>query len=270
VDSRYSALMNGPTMFGNGLSHHGALLVGYLLALIAWDRVSRRQTNLWPAPEPPSFAHPWRELGYCAFAIVAVLGVGQLYQRHWLLPAHGATGQPLEAINQLLIFSPILALPLIRKQGWASMWLPMHRVWQRVLIGLVLSLIAVLAFVNLRAGAGRWIDVIGNVYHPKNLGNLVQVLCEDVAIAIVFVRMRAAIGLMWSIILVAVLFAAAHIPAMLATGVGLEQIMSLVMDAGLGVVVLYFLQRSNDVWWFWLIHFSMDMMQFYAVPGVTQ
>ena len=22
-------------------------------------------------------------------------------------------------------------------------------------------------------------------------------------------------------------------------------------------------------WWFWLIHFAMDMMQFYAVPGVT-
>jgi hypothetical protein len=31
-------------------------------------------------------------------------------------------------------------------------------------------------------------------------------------------------------------------------------------------VVLYFLQRSSDVWWFWLLHFAMDMMQFYAIP----
>src|SRR5262249_57213555 len=123
----------------------------------------------------------------------------------------------------LLIFGPLLAVPLVRKQGFSSMWLPMHRVWQRVLFGLVLSLIAVLAFVNLRTGAGRFVDVIRVVYHPKNLGNLVQVLCEDVAIAIVFVRMRAAIGLLWSIIVVAVLFAAAHVPAMLSTGVGLDQ-----------------------------------------------
>jgi len=256
-------------MFGNGLSHHGALLVGYVLALVVWDRISRRQTNLWPAPDAAAFAHPWRELGYCALGIVAVIGVGQLYTRHWLLPAHGTAGQPLEAINQLLIFSPLLAIPFIRKQGVASMWLPLSRVWQRVLIGLVLSLIAVLAFVNLRSGAGKFVDVIAAVYHPKNLGNLVQVLCEDVAIAIVFVRMRAAIGLLWSIVVVGVLFAAAHIPAMLSTGAGLNEILNLAMDAGLGIIVLYFLQRGADVWWFWLIHFAMDMMQFYAVPGMT-
>jgi hypothetical protein len=186
-----------------------------------------------------------------------------------LLPVHGTVGQPLEAVNQLLIFSPLLALPFIRKQGTASMWLPMNRVWQRVLVGLILSLIAMLAFVNLRAGAGKWMDVILDVYHPKNLGNLVQVLCEDIAIAIVFVRMRAAIGLLWSILVVGVLFAAAHIPAMLSTGANLDDILNLAMDAGLGIVVLYFLQRGADVWWFWLVHFSMDMMQFYAVPGVT-
>lgn len=262
--------MNGPTMFGNGLSHHGALLVGYLLALIVWDRIARRQPNLWPASDAPGFAHPWRELGYCALGILAVIGVGQLYTRHWLLPTNDTTAtQPLEAVNQLLIFSPLLALPLIRRQGFRSMWLPMHRVWQRVLIGLVISLIAMLAFVNLRAGAERWIDVVREVYHPQNLGNLVQVLCEDVAIAIVFVRMRAALGLLWSVLLVAVLFAAAHIPAMLSTGASLNDILDLAMDAGLGIVVLYFLQRSGDVWWFWLLHFAMDMMQFYAVPGVT-
>jgi hypothetical protein len=223
---------------------------------------------LWPANGSPGFAHPWRELGYCALGIIAVIGVGQLYTRHWLLPTNDATAsQPLEAINQLLIFSPLLAVPLIRRQGFRSMWLPMNRVWQRVLIGFILSAIAVLVFVCVRSGAGRFFDVMREVYHPQNLGNFVQVLCEDVAIAIVFVRMRAAIGLMWSILAVAVLFAAAHIPAMLSTGASLNDILNLAMDAGLGIVVLYFLQRGGDIWWFWLIHFAMDMMQFYAVTG---
>jgi hypothetical protein len=261
--------MNGSTMFGSGLSHHAALLVGYLLALLTWDRIARRQPNLWPASGPVSFAHPWRELGYCALGIIAVIGVGQLYTRHWLLPAHDAAGQVVEALNQLLIFSPLLAVPLIRRQGWGSAWLPMNRVWARVLVGIILSLIATLVFTSVRTGAAPWVDVIRQVYHPKNLGNLVQVLCEDIAIAIVFVRMRSAIGLTRSIIVVAVLFAAAHIPAMLSTGADLNEILNLVMDAGLGIVVLYFLQRGGDIWWFWLLHFAMDMMQFYAVPGVT-
>ncbi|HET6347759.1 MAG TPA: CPBP family glutamic-type intramembrane protease [Candidatus Krumholzibacteria bacterium] len=259
--------MNGDTMFGTGLSHHGALLVGYLLALVAWDRVARRRPELWPAGDEVSFAHPWRELGLSLLMIVGVIGIGQLYQRHGLLPAHGPAGQVFEALNQIIIFSPMLALPLVRRQGWASAWLPTYRVWVRVLIGLILALIATLAFVNVRTGAAPWLDVIRDVYNPKNFGNLVQVLCEDIAIAIVFVRMRAALGLMRSIIVVAVLFAAAHVPAMLAAPVGLNEVTGLIMDAGLGVVVLYFLQRSGDVWWFWMIHFAMDMMQFYGLSG---
>jgi hypothetical protein len=252
-------------MFGSGLSHHASLLVGYLLALVTWERIAHRERKLWPASQAPIFVHPWRELGYCALAIVAVVGIGQLYTRHRLLPADGAAAQPLEALNQILIFSPLLALPFLRRQGTASMWLPRKRVWRRVLIGVILSLIAMLAFACVRAGAARWIDIIREVYHPKNLANLVQVLCEDVAVAIVFVRMRAAIGLLSSILMAAVLFAAAHIPGMLSMGTTLDDTLNLAMDAGLFMVVLYFLQRSADVWWFWLVHFAMDMMRFYAV-----
>jgi hypothetical protein len=132
------------------------------------------------------------------------------------------------------------------------MWLPSNRVWQRVLVGLILSLIAMLAFVNLRAGAGKWIDVVRDVYHPKNLGNLVQVLCEDVAIAIVFVRMRAAIGLLWSILVVGVLFAAAHIPAMLSTGADLDDISISPWMPGSVSSFCIFSSARSDVWWFWL------------------
>ena len=252
-------------IWGNGLPHRYALLVAYLLALLCWDRIARRHPALWSDREEPAFARPWLEIVYFVLALTGVLAVGQAYQHHLLLPTNGAAGQFLEAVNQIIIFSPVLALPLIRRQGFSTAWLPMDRVWMRILVGIILSLIASLVFTSVRAGAAPWIDVVRAAYHPQNFGNLVQVLCEDVAVAILFVRMRAAIGLTRSIVTVAVLFAAAHIPAMLSAGVGFGEITGLVADAGLGIVVLYYLQRSGDVWWFWWVHFAMDMMQFYAV-----
>ncbi len=253
------------TIWGAGLSHHYALLVAYLLALVVWDRIGRKQGALWPAAEAPPFSRPWLELAWFGLALAAVLGIGQLYVRHWLLPERGPAVPVFEALNQLIIFSPILLLPVVRRQSLASAWLPLDRVWLRVLIGVVLSLAATLAFTSVRSGADPWIDVIRNVYHPKNLGDLIQVLCEDVAIAILFVRMHAAIGVVGSLVAVAALFAAGHIPAMLSSSVGVNEITGLIADAGLAIVVLYFLQRGNDVWWFWWVHFAMDMMQFYAV-----
>lgn len=256
--------MDNSSIFGIGFSHHQALLVAYLLTMLCWDRIARRHTSLWPASPALTFAHPWRELAFFGLALFAVIGIGQLYTKHWLLPTTGGAAQVLEALNQIIIFSPILALPMIRRQGWESAWLPTHRIWARVLAGVILSLIAILVFACVRSGARPFIDIVRAVYQPGNLGNLVQVLCEDVAIAILFVRMRAAIGLTKSIVVVAVLFAAAHIPAMLSGPAGLSEFIGLALDAGLGIVVLFFLQRSGDVWWFWWVHFAMDMMQFHA------
>jgi hypothetical protein len=253
------------TIWGAGLSHRYALLVAYLLVLLCWDRIARRNATLWPSRDEMFFARPWIEVVFFAVALLAVLAIGQLYQRHWLLPTDGAAGQVFEAINQILIFSPVLALPAIRRHGWESAWLPLDRVWLRMLFGVILSAIAILVFTSVRSGSAPFVDVIRDVYHAKNLGNFAQVFCEDVAIAILFVRMRAAMGLMRSLIIVAVLFAAAHIPAMLSAPIGVDEVLGLIADAGLTIVVLYFLQRSADVWWFCWVHFTMDMMQFYAV-----
>lgn len=88
---------------------------------------------------------------------------------------------------------------------------------------------------------------------------------EDITIAIIFVRLRAWIGTWWSIGIVAVLFAAGHIPAMINQGVSLSEFSNLFLDTALGVGVLGVLQRARDIWWFWFVHFAMDMMQYYAL-----
>jgi hypothetical protein len=190
------------------------------------------------------------------------MAVGQLYVRHWLLPARGSLAPLIEATNQLVIFSPLLAVPPLRRHGTRTAWLPTDRVWARLLVGQGLAALAILAFTLVRQGDDNWPEAYRRVYQPKNLGLAVEVLCEDLAIAILFVRFRAAIGLRGTIALVAALFAAGHVPSMVAKGTTVGDLARLVLDAGLGVIALIVVQRSADVWWFWCVHFAMDMMQF--------
>jgi hypothetical protein len=246
-------------------AHHYALLVGYGAAVGGWLVAARLFPNLWPRRDAVTFPSPWREIAWACLGVLGVIAIGQVYVRHGLFPTEGPLASVIEAGNQLLIFSPILAVPLLRRHGLRTAWLPADRIWARLLVGLALAALAILAFTLVRQGSGNWVEVYPRVYEPKNVGLAVEVLCEDLAIAILFVRFQAAIGLRGTIILVASLFAAAHIPSMVARGTSLGALAELVLDAGLGVVVLFVAQRSADVWWLWCVHFAMDMMQFCAV-----
>jgi len=98
---------------------------------------------------------------------------------------------------------------------------------------------------------------------PPTTSRTFQVLLEDVSLAIVFVRLRDALG-RWTLVVVATLFAAAHIPGMLAGGADASALLHLLGDVVLGVLALTLLQRLRDVWWFWMVHFALDMTQFFA------
>jgi hypothetical protein len=251
------------------LSHYGALLVGYTTALLGWVAVWRvwpSPSSPWPPRAAPTFARPWREVLWALVASAAVIGVGQLYVHGLRLRAPCALAPVAEAVNQIVIFSPLLVLLALRHQSLATAWLPTDRVWARVGVGLLLALLAVAAFTAVRPVGGAWATVVSRVYRPHNLPTLVQVLLEDVAIAILFVRLRAALGRRASVVLVAVLFAAGHVPTLLATHAAPRELAALVLDAALGVGAITVLQRSADVWWFWQVHFAMDMMQFVVRP----
>ena len=177
-----------------------------------------------------------------------------------LLPSKGT----LEACNQVIIFSPMLLLLWVRRQPLSSAWIQTQRVWARLLVGMLLAALAILVFTTVRAGSANWFEVVPKVYQPGNLPLAVQVWLEDVAIAILYVRLRAAMGTPLSVVLVAVLFAGGHIPALISDGVALADLSSVILDAGLVVAVIAVLQRSGDIWWIWCVHFAMDMMQYYS------
>ena len=173
-----------------------------------------------------------------------------------------------EALNQTLIFSPFLLLLFVRRQPLTTAWLSLRRVPERLVIGLVLAIAAICVFALIRQpsdGLGR---ILCNVYHPKNAAHAVQIFLEDVAIAVVFVRFRAAVGSKWFLVVligVAFLFSASHYPMKLGEGLSFVAATREVMiDGALVSAVIYVLQRSRDILWFWCIHFAMDMMQFYS------
>lgn len=244
--------------------HYAALLFAYSVALLAMFVIARRAPRWWPAPGAPAFAHPWRELGWALLAAVAVVALGMLYSRGWLLPATSTRRPALDAINQLVIYAPFPLLVVLRRQSPESAWLPRRGIAVRVAIGLALALAALGAYALARTGIAAWPRLVAETYAPDHVSHFVQVLLEDVSIAILFVRLRGALGARLSLVLVALLFAAAHVPGMLASGAGGGALWHLVGDVGLGVLALALLQHLEDVWWFWMVHFALDMTQFFA------
>ncbi|HEY6179450.1 MAG TPA: CPBP family glutamic-type intramembrane protease, partial [Kofleriaceae bacterium] len=208
-------------------------------------------------------APSWRELAGALAAAVAVVAIGMLYTHGWLLPATSTRRPALDAVNQLLIYAPFLLLLVLRGQRLETAWLPTRGVASRVAIGLALALLALLTYAAVRPGLGAWPRLVTEVYAPDHISYLVQVLLEDISLAIVFVRLRGAIG-RWTIVIVATLFAAAHIPGMLSGGADASALWHLLGDVALGVLALTLLQRLRDVWWFWMVHFALDMTQFFA------
>jgi hypothetical protein len=98
---------------------------------------------------------------------------------------------------------------------------------------------------------------------------MTQVFLEDLTVAILYVRLAGAVGSRWATVVVACLFAAGHVPAMVSQGITWSEWSGLLRDAGLGMAVILLLQRSRDIVWFWCIHFSLDMTQFARVSGVN-
>lgn len=250
-------------------SYYFGLTGGYTIALLGWWLIDRWKPGLWnPAPEY-RFIHPWWETLWAFLAALATIAIGQLYTGGMLLPKGSIVNPVLtEALNQAIIFSPFIALPIVRHQPFSTAWLPSRNLPQRLVIGFILAIAAICVFVLIRQPSDTIGTILGNVYHPKNSGYAIQIFLEDIAIAIVFVRFRSAVGSKWFLIVlitVAFLFSASHYPAKLGQGLSfMTATRDVIIDGALVSAVIYVLQRSKDVVWFWFIHFAMDMMQFYT------
>jgi hypothetical protein len=246
---------------GVAMTHSLFLAVGYSVACLLWWATSR-VVPLWRNPPRPTFAKPWREVLFVLLGVVGTIGLGQLWSAGIKLELPGRSNTFAESLNQIIIFAPIIAVPILRRQGLASMWVQPRALWLRLAVGVALALVALFLFTRLQTGAPSYAETLRSVYAPSKAHLAVQVLLEDLAIAILFVRLAAAMGPRPAIGVVALLFAAAHIPAMIANGATDADLTGLIRDVGLGIVVLGTAWRSADIAWLWPLHFALDMTQF--------
>ena len=247
--------------------HYPALVVAYLTGLGGWLVASRLVPHVWPREQVEGFKRPWMEFGIALVGAIGVLAMGQLWNRGIRLPEQGPSGPIFGAINQVLIFAPILLVVVVRRQSWATAWLPRSRVGVRLLVGLSLAAFAVTAYSLFRAGSDAAWVLLTRIWRYEHLDEMTQVFLEDLTIAILFVRLAGAAGSRSATVVVACLFAAGHIPAMVSDGATWMELAGLMRDAGLGVAAILVLQRSRDVLWFWCIHFCLDMTQYTRVSG---
>lgn len=248
--------------------HTPPLVLAHLTGLGAWLVANRCMPQVWLRRPVDGFARPWREFGIALVGAALVLVMGQLWTRGIRLPEHGAAGPILGAINQVLIFAPIVLVLVVRRQPWATAWLPRGRLGVRLAVGLGAGAVVVTVYSLLREGAyAPWV-LLHRIWCYQHLDEMTQVFLEDVAIAILFFRLAQAAGHRGATVIVACLFAAGHVPVMVSQGATWSEFGGLLRDAGLGVAVILVLQRSRDVVWFWFVHFSLDMTQFARVSGV--
>jgi hypothetical protein len=128
------------------VTHHLGLLVAYLGALLAWLPVRSRTGQLWRPLPDPVFVSPWREVAWALLAVAAVIGIGILYSHGWLLPATSRRRPALDAVNQLLIYCPVLLLLVLRRQGLDTAWMRTQRVPARVGVGVGLAPLGLLLY----------------------------------------------------------------------------------------------------------------------------
>ena len=235
------------------------LFAGYCTAVLAWMLLDRLRPGLWPRRPLPSFQRPWVETGFALLAVVAILALGQLWSRGVRLPS---TNPVTRSLNQVLIFSPLFALLAIRRQPPATGLLRPDRRGVHLAVGLGLAALALAAHVIARRAAGEATALVPRVWLPDNLDVAVQVFLEDLGVGILLARLSAAAGARATVIGAALLFAAAHIPAMVAQGAPAQELLGLARDVVLGWLVLGSVLRSGDILWFWPIHVVMDLTQF--------
>jgi hypothetical protein len=235
------------------------LLAGYVAAVGAFWVLFLAIPGFMQTRHEVQFHRPWLELLLLAVGIAGVLGVGQLFVRNMLLPNDNDLFQSL---NQILIFAPAVIVLTFQRPFWHKNFLPLDRAVSGLGFGLVLALLAFTAFIAASRGLGAWPAAAGQVLSIGNVDYVVQVALEDLLIAALAARLTAATNIWVAIGVTAALFAAGHIPSMLAEGATLTELWTLVLDTGLGVLVIGAIIVSRNVWWFIPVHSVMDLTQF--------
>lgn len=244
-----------------------ALLAGYAAGLLVLTLPLRALGSLWPREAEREPGWPIRRV---AMLLVGIIIVGQMFQAGWLIPS--TAGRVFARMaNQALIFSPVFIAAIVAaSRGPAYLrrvaLIPSDRVWQRLAVGITA---AALAFLVHQGVARGWADFgasLRQVTSPELLSHAVQILGEDIAIAMLLAAIVTRVRPRVAIVATGLLFALGHVPTMLVAGTTAAELARLVADGLLAAAVVAALLRMRDVWAIWPMHVAMDLTQFLRLP----
>ncbi len=239
----------------------GSIVAAYLVACGGWALTFRLRPGWWPPSEPPRTQRKWLDLALVVVVAAAIIGIGEMWRRGWLLPQPaGWVGDAAWQLNNLLIFAPLFVALGARRQSTETVYLSGRGLPIKLAAGAFLGVLAIATFHLLRgeprsitatlAEAGRW----------QNLKNFLPVFLEGLAVVYAFVRLRWAFGEWPALLVPAALFAAAHIPRQVQNGLAPELMaVYFAVTAVITVAVLMTLARSRDVVWLGIVHYLMDI-----------
>jgi len=205
---------------------------------------------------------PWAELLMGVLAAMGVIGIGRLYSADFLIPKSGneVIDGWLWMLNNLLIFSPIFLVMIIRRQGLSTAWISLKGLHFKLLTGLVAAILSLITFLAFRGEMSRIGSILSSSVRFETLSNFPAIFLEGVAVAFLFVRLSWLWGTRVSITLPSVLFALVHVPGMVAQEDPLMHILLMsIFTCTISIIVLYTCDRTKDVIWLGVVHYLMDV-----------
>lgn len=243
------------------MDHYIGLFSAYAVIATIRYGLLKSVPNLIPVPGPLEIEKPGRELFFLFLTVLAVIVIGQFYSAGMLIASSGSLAGILEAINQILIFSPIFVFLWFVKPSAVSIYLVPELLAKRLFLGVFLAGLALLVFVLATPADLTLLQLLSPMWKLENLDFPVQVFFEDLFIAMCLARLSCLVSVKRTIVIVAVVFAAAHIPAFLAAGDTPVELLSLVADTALGIMVFGTVLMTRDFIWVWPVHVVMDFTQ---------
>jgi len=233
----------------------------YLTACALWLAYDRRFKLCQSEPPLGESDHPYWDLLFTVVAGAGIFLLGAAYRAGWLLPTGDtAAGRIGWLVDNAIIYSPIAAVLVIRRQSSRTLFLSATRLPEKILLGLALGVVAIVVYSALRGELPLVPGYLASTVDVDKLVNFVPVFLEGVALAFAFVRLRWAVGVTAAIAIPSILFAAAHVPGAIEAERGPSYIaIFFAFNTVLPAAILWTVGRSRDVVWIGLAHYLMDI-----------
>ncbi len=239
----------------------GPVAVAYLLACSGWMAYDRIAGLGRTEPHVPQSERPRLDLILTLAAGAGILALGAAYRQGWLLPTGGGwIGRVAWMVDNLIIFSPIAAVLLLRRQGLNTLFLSGTRLPEKIGLGLALGVVGLALYSALRGETDLITSRLTAAVAPDKLVDFLPVFLEGVAVAFAFVRFRWLVGACAAVVVPVAVFAAAHIPGQIANDRTLVHMaIFLVFNSVLAGAIFLTVARSRDVVWIGMVHYLMDV-----------